>query len=873
MAVDIGPKIGIEGERQFRNEIAQVNQALKTLAAEGKAVTSSFDAETSAEKRTAAQTDVLNRQIETQKDKLALLEKGLRESAQMYGEADTRTMKWQQAVHEATATLNTMERELRGTDETVEDTADAMEDAGEATKRWADVLKGQLLADAVKAGLKAIADMATKAATAFFDASKSAASYADDILTLATTTGLSTDALQEYKYMADLTDTSLETITGSLTKLTSTMSKAKSGEGDAAEIFQDLGIAVTGVDGQLRDVHSVFKETITALVKIDNETERDAKAMTLFGKSAKELNSLMAAGADSIAKMGQEARATGYVLSGSALQALGKQQDAMDRLSKQAEAVRNNFAVQLAPGMTKAYEAMGRVLDNPRVRRALDLIAEGIGAVVEKAAYLAEKVLPNLLSVFGLGDVRLKTFTDEELALAAAIDEIAAAYEERNSAFTDSAVAIIDETKRTESLWKELQKLADENGNVQDADRDRANYILNELNKALDTEYTMNGNLIEQYQTMKSELANIIKQREAEALLEAGREKYTQDLAQMSDALQDSVDAYDALRKAEVDLKVAEDVLAMAEERANEQRRKKLTTLSVKQMTVEETRAVNEQRAKVDELRAEYEKANKAADDMHASVAQYQRAEQEALAGNYAAAILILTSQTNATLEYYRRKKELSEQDKENLRKDIADQERVIEVYKQKMEDGLTGYTSAGLEELEAYLEQAKRILNGEEVAGDWLDGLIRGLTDRGKIYKVVEASKQSLNEIVRTAQRTLEIRSPSRVAEWIGKMWDEGLIKGMEESEALLAKAASGLADTITASSTPDSSAAYAYGNGLTAAGSGYGTASSSYTTNLGGITVRIDGAGEVNEDVLAERVAVKLTDELIRAQRGGRL
>ncbi|MEE1109163.1 MAG: hypothetical protein UH229_03720, partial [Lachnospiraceae bacterium] len=42
MAVDIGPKIGIEGEREFRQQIAQTNQALKTLAAEGKAVSSAF---------------------------------------------------------------------------------------------------------------------------------------------------------------------------------------------------------------------------------------------------------------------------------------------------------------------------------------------------------------------------------------------------------------------------------------------------------------------------------------------------------------------------------------------------------------------------------------------------------------------------------------------------------------------------------------------------------------------------------------------------------------------------------------------------------------------------------------------------------------
>ena len=63
-----------------------------------------------------------------------------------------------------------------------------------------------------------------------------------------------------------------------------------------------------------------------------------------------------------------------------------------------------------------------------------------------------------------------------------------------------------------------------------------------------------------------------------------------------------------------------------------------------------------------------------------------------------------------------------------------------------------------------------------------------------------------------------------------------------------------------------------YSYGNAMTAVGGVVNNSTSSYTTNMGGITVRIDGAGAVNEDVLAQRVAVRLTNELQRAQRGGR-
>lgn len=77
-----------------------------------KAVTSSFEDGDKSEKALAAQTDVLNRQIDAQKQKLQQLQNGLDASIKKYGEADTRTLRWQQAVNEATASLNKMESQL-----------------------------------------------------------------------------------------------------------------------------------------------------------------------------------------------------------------------------------------------------------------------------------------------------------------------------------------------------------------------------------------------------------------------------------------------------------------------------------------------------------------------------------------------------------------------------------------------------------------------------------------------------------------------------------------------------------------------------------------------------------------------------------------
>ena len=112
MPVDIGPRIGIDGEKEFRQELQNINQQLRTLGSEMKAVTSAFDENADSQEALAAQAQVLNQQIEAQKQKLQQLQKGLDASAQKYGENDTKTLRWAQAVQDATATLNQMQSQL-----------------------------------------------------------------------------------------------------------------------------------------------------------------------------------------------------------------------------------------------------------------------------------------------------------------------------------------------------------------------------------------------------------------------------------------------------------------------------------------------------------------------------------------------------------------------------------------------------------------------------------------------------------------------------------------------------------------------------------------------------------------------------------------
>ena len=126
MPVDIGPRIGIDGEKEFRKELQNINQQLRTLGSEMKAVTSSFEAGDRSEEALAAKTDV-NRQIDAQKQKLQQIQKGLDAATDKYGEADTKTLRWAQAVNDARTDLNRLESQLKSTTSEVDDLGDSMD--------------------------------------------------------------------------------------------------------------------------------------------------------------------------------------------------------------------------------------------------------------------------------------------------------------------------------------------------------------------------------------------------------------------------------------------------------------------------------------------------------------------------------------------------------------------------------------------------------------------------------------------------------------------------------------------------------------------------------------------------------------------------
>ena len=149
MATNIGPKIGIDGEKEFRAALQSMGQQLKTLGTEMKAVTSAFDADDNSQKKLAAQSDVLTRQLEIQEQRIGEIQKALDYARANYAENSNEVQRWQQALNNATADANNTQHQI-------DELGDAMNKNGKKASTFGDILKGSLASEAIINGVKAM---------------------------------------------------------------------------------------------------------------------------------------------------------------------------------------------------------------------------------------------------------------------------------------------------------------------------------------------------------------------------------------------------------------------------------------------------------------------------------------------------------------------------------------------------------------------------------------------------------------------------------------------------------------------------------------------------------------------------------------------
>jgi phage-related protein len=172
---------------------------------------------------------------------------------------------------------------------------------------------------------------------AAFKAASAQAGWAEELGNLNAATGLSTKRLQELKYIADVSGTSFEGITNTTQVLQRKLLGIEEGGGPAAEAMKQLGVSVTGTDGQLRSMDALFPEIIAALQNVENPTLRNALATQILGRNVADIAPILAMSKAEMDKMTQAARDSGKVMGDDTVKKLQAFDDAIDTITQKVQ--------------------------------------------------------------------------------------------------------------------------------------------------------------------------------------------------------------------------------------------------------------------------------------------------------------------------------------------------------------------------------------------------------------------------------------------------------------------------------------------------------------------------------------------------------
>ena len=414
-ANDVSIRFAAEGDATLKSAVQAIDAQMRALNEQLKASTEGMKDLSTQEDASAKRTEALTGIIAGNQEKLKILGDQYDQAKAKLDQLAEAMRKAQEsgdpvAIDKATTAYNRQSTEvskLEGAmakaEGEIAKAGNAMSGAGEESdqaqskfEKLANVMSMQLATDAVGkvvSAMEKVGKAVMDAGKALWDMASDSSTFADDLITQATQTGISTQALQEYAYAARFVDTEVSTVTGSMVKLTKNMS---SGSKDVQAAFGRLGVSVQDSSGNMRDAQTVFWEAIDALGQVENATERDQLAMQIFGKSAQQLNPLIQAGSEEWNRYAQEAHDAGLILEDDAVGALGSFNDGLQRIDATMEAAQRQIMGALAPAFTEIANAVADAAQEFTKWVQTDEAKQLLGELTELVKNLAMNFLQNL---------------------------------------------------------------------------------------------------------------------------------------------------------------------------------------------------------------------------------------------------------------------------------------------------------------------------------------------------------------------------------------------------------------------------------------------------------------------------------------------
>lgn len=582
--------------------------------------------------------------------------------------------------------------------------------------------------------------------------------------------------------------------------------------GNAAKRFEALGVKVFDSTGSMRGLNEVFGDLSESMSTLTQEQRMEALSDIFNVRDLKSAEALLA----NYGKRWDELSGSIDDAQGAAQKMAETQLDNLQgdiTLMKSAvDGAKQSLSKGLTPALRDVVQRITRYVSSSKAKKFLKEVGAKLGDIVKFIVHKVGVALPRLGRLFTEGGNKVKIFgvaiagaivvmksatswvgalssalglltgglaisaltyeknyksvaklNKKEQELVDTVSNHIDAYDELNESRRGRMKAIDDETGKVEDLWMELQTLVDENGNVKDADKERVDFITGELNEALGTEITRNGDVIESYKEIGKEVDKLIRKKRASLYLEAFGDQYKEALTNQSKALEavsTQRELYDEQLKRRDKAQQEYDAAMSA------------PMPSAGGSSSALRRRAKERQRRIDNARAELDAANKALSEQGAELYRLksQAYEDTAIIGAYEnASDAFERGEYDASQDFLKRWNQpapAAELSGGAARQAAAQQadvvksaERERDAYEQGLKAGRAGFTQEGLEEKNKAIEEATALLREYGNAAGWAayqveDGAQREIAATqnaaGRMGEINDASLKDLIEVFR---------------------------------------------------------------------------------------------------------------------------
>lgn len=631
-----------DNTESVEDSLRKIEAAISANQSELKLLAAQYGESADSSEAFAKKNAVVADSVEKQKSKIDLLQKALREAEEEFGDNSVEVLNYKKQLADANTELIEMEDNIR-------DNNDALEEGGgEGIEKMQDGLSSitDMLGVDMPAGIDQVISgitggggmvsgfgLAAAGVGAIItlvkelrESIKEAAAKSSEIIDTSSVYGMTTDELQEWQYAAVNVGIEIESVADAFKELKNKMYEAKTGNDEYKEAFRMLNVEFQTENGELRKTGDVFDELLLRYSGIENETERAALMMQMFGEEAQKLSPILDNGVGVLNAYKQQARELGVVLGEDLLSAM----DALDRKAKRQEFLKeaedvaraylNNMRWERLKGnatyedVLKASEMymdahnaaiQNRAMNLEESLEVIEQAEEEITGVMEESAVSAEEIAKRsaeaseyaIEQVEELTDAAQKAYADDIKAAQKAADEKLKAYQKSLNAELDAlderhAAELKAVEKNNAALLKSVQKSQKERQKALEASLDAEMEALEAQHREklalIDAEYAERLKLLDNDQ--RKAITDIDAEIEAIEAVTAAEEAARKEKQQQEEiaALEKAVsEAQSREEKEEAERELSEYLLELERERILAEREANIAALEAKKELLE----------------------------------------------------------------------------------------------------------------------------------------------------------------------------------------------------------------------------------------------------------------------------------------------